>query len=220
MKYPLNIGLRSEIVPLLVIVVSFALGFYFYQHFPEQVVTHWDFAGNPDGYSGKFFGAFGLPFMLLGLYGLFLLLPLIDPKKERYPEFQKVYHLLKAVFLLGLLGVFIVASLANLGYQVPMNHIVPILVGLLMIVIGNFMGKIKNNWFIGIRTPWTLSSENVWNKTHRLGGWLFVLYGILLMMTPLLGYAFGEVVFIAGAVAVVGVTLIYSYVIHKKEQLK
>jgi len=217
MKYPINISWKTEIVPLLVIAASFVFGFYFYQNFPEKVITHWDFAGNPNGYSGKFFGAFGLPIMFLGFYGLFLALPLIDPKKQRYREFQKVYHIFKSVLLLVLFAIFLLASFANLGYPIAINQVTPILVGVLMIVMGNFMGKIKNNWFMGIRTPWTLSSENVWNKTHRLGGWLFVIYGILIMLTPFFNYAAGLSILLGGALLIVVVTLVYSYILYKKE---
>lgn len=217
MKYPFKLSWRTEILPLLIIAASFALGVYFYQNFPEKIVTHWNFEGKPDGYSGKFFGAFGLPAMLFGLYGLFFLLPLMDPKKERYADFQKVFHIFKTVLLLALFGIYLISGIANLGYPIAINQFVPILVGVLMIILGNFMGKIKSNWFMGIRTPWTLSSENVWNKTHHLGGWLFVLYGILLVITPLLNYTVGFWALIVGAIAVTSVTLIYSYVLYKKE---
>ncbi len=220
MKSPIQISFRTEIIPLLIVLISFALGIYFYAHFPEQVITHWDFSGHPDGYSGKFLGAFGLPLMLLGMYLLFLVLPFVDPKKERYGEFQKVYHVFKMLFLCFLFMIYLVLGFVNLGYQIPVNYVVPLMVGLLMIIIGNFMGKIKNNWFIGIRTPWTLSSENVWNKTHRLGGWLFVMYGVLIIVSPFFSNVVGVGIFIFGTVLVVGVTLIYSYLLYRKEHLK
>lgn len=220
MKYPLKISFQSEIIPLLIIIISFALGIYFYQHFPEQVVTHWDFEGKPDGYSGKFFGALGLPFILLGLYFLLLFLPVIDPKRERYVAFQKIYHMFKIVFLSVLFAVFLASGLYNLGYKIPMNFIASISVGFLIVFLGNFMGKIKSNWFIGIRTPWTLSSENVWNKTHRLGGWLFVILGFLLILSPFLNDTWGIGISVLGALTITVVVFVYSYLLYRKEKSK
>jgi uncharacterized membrane protein len=218
MPYPIKLSIKSEALPILAIIASAILGFYFYAHFPAQVVSHWNFQGMPDRYSGKFTGAFAIPMMLAGMYLLFLILPILDPKRDRYQSFEKVYHFFKAAIILLLLGVYIASGLYNLGYNVKINLVVPLLIGILMILIGNYLGKIKNNWFVGIRTPWTLSSENVWNKTHRMGGYMFILFGLIIIVSPFLPAKWGIAAFIAGVILVVFDTIVYSYLIYKKEQ--
>jgi len=106
--------------------------------------------------------------------------------------------------------------LVGIGYNLPINVVVPIMVGLLFIFIGNYLGKIKQNWFIGIRTPWTLANEEVWNKTHRVGGWAFIIAGVLFLITPLVANRWS----IIAILILVGITIIsvivYSYILFKK----
>lgn len=218
MPYPIKLSYKSETIPLLLTAASFVLAFYFYAHFPDRVITHWDFNGQPNGFSGKFAGAFLMPFVLLGIYVLFLALPLIDPKAERYRDFAKVYRFFKTAIMLVMFAVFVASGLNNLGYPVSINRWIPIIIGLLMIVMGNYMGKIKQNWLMGIRNPWTLSSENVWNKTHRLGGWTFMIFGLLIIISPFLPKTLGIAAFALGVVLIVFGTTIYSYLIYRKEK--
>lgn len=220
MKNPLHISVKSEIFSVLMIVLCLIGGAYFYNHFPDKVITHWNFQGEADGYSGKFFGSFGIPFIIIGMYLLLLVAPLLDPKRERYEDFQKVYNLFRMVFISFFTVIFFLTGLVNLGYNIPINYVLPGLVGLLMIVLGNFMGKIKKNWFLGIRTPWTLSSENVWNKTHRVGGYLFILFGIIIMITPFFGKVFGVSLFVGGLLSVTLGSFAYSYILFRKEKLE
>lgn len=218
MTYPIKLNWRTEVIPLIIIFLAFAVGTYFYNTFPETVVTHWNFEGEPDGYSGKLFGALGLPAILLGMYILFLVLPLIDPRRDRYSSFSSVYHKLKTAIMLVFFGIFLVTGVYNLGYDLPIGHIVPMTIGALFLLVGNVMGKMKRNWFMGIRTPWTLASENVWNKTHRVGGWLFVLFGFIMMVMPFLNKTLGLGIFVIGIVALVFGTAVYSYIAFQQEK--
>ena len=218
MKYPIKLSVKSEIIPVLLIIVCAILSIYFYSHFPDRVVGHWNFEGTPDRYTSKTGAAFGMLGVIAGMYVLFLVLPLLDPKRERYQSFEKVYHYFKGLIISVMSAIYIVSGFYNLGYNLKINLIVPLIIGLLMIAIGNYMGKIKNNWFVGIRTPWTLSSENVWNKTHRMGGWCFMVFGLLIIVSPLLPKALGLAAFIAGIVLVVFGTMVYSYLVYRKEQ--
>jgi uncharacterized membrane protein len=218
MPYPIKLSLKTEVVPVLLILASFALGFYFYAHFPDRVATHWGFNGQPNGYSGKFAGAFLLPFILLGIYALFLALPFIDPKAERYRDFAKTYHFFKTAIVLVMFAVFVVAGVNNLGHPAGINRWIPVMLGLLMRAIGNYMGKIKQNWLMGIRNPWTLSSENVWNKTHRVGGWMFMAFGLLIILSPFLPKTLGIAAYILGIVLVIFGTTAYSYLLYRKEK--
>ena len=218
MNNPLKISFKTEIFPTLLVLVSVAASFYFYAHFPARVITHWGFNGEPNGWSSPAFAAFFFPPLILGIYLLFLFLPLFDPKKERYAEFAGTYHLLKTVFVLFFVGVYFLASLANLGYAIPIGTMVPFLVGLLFIVIGNYLGKVKRNWYIGIRTPWTLSSEEVWNKSHRLGGKMFMLAGFLMIIDGFVWRGLQIPLFIVTISIVLVVPIVYSYVLFRKEK--
>jgi uncharacterized membrane protein len=218
MTYPIKLSVKTEVIPVVLIVASWVFAFYFYAHFPAQVVSHWNFEGQPNGYMGKAGGAFAIPSLIVGIYLLFLALPLLDPKNERYAEFGEIFHFFKASIVFVLFGVYIASGFYNLGYPVSINLVVSILVGLLLIGLGNYMGKIKRNWFIGVRTPWTLSSENVWNKSNRFGGFTMVLFGLLVIASPLLPKKMGMFLFLAGALLATVGTIAYSFWIYRKEQ--
>ncbi|MFA5991675.1 MAG: SdpI family protein [Candidatus Doudnabacteria bacterium] len=208
---------KKELPALLILAVAWLAGWYFYMHFPDRVVTHWNFAGTPDSWGSKTTNAWAMPGVLTGMYLLFTFLPLVDPRKDRYPEFMNVYRMFKNIIMLVFLAVLLASGAYNLGYNIKIQYVVPTIIGLLMIVLGNYMGKIKPNWFVGIRTPWTLSSENVWNKTHRVGGYAFVLFGLLIILSPFLPQTFGLITFIGGAALMVLGTFGYSYWAYRKE---
>lgn len=214
MKY----SLKTEITSILILVTTWILGIYFYFNFPDRVITHWNFYGEPDGFSGRFTGALMMPIILLGMYLLFLILPSLDPKKERYESFFKVYNILRTAILLVMFLIFTVTGLVNLGIPIDINIAIPSIIGVLFIVLGNYMGKVKQNWFFGFRLPWTLSSENVWNKTNRFGGWSLIILGILIIIVPFLSKNLAYFVFISGILFLTMGTAVYSYFIYKKEQ--
>ena len=218
MNNPIKPSVKTEIIPVLLLIIIAVASIYFYNHFPDKVPTHWNFAGQADGHSSRAVGAFALPGMLIGFYLMFLTLPLLDPKKERYQQFKKVYHVIKGLIIIFMATIYTAASLTVLGYNVPINKIVPFLVGGLFILLGNYFGKIKPNWFLGIRTPWTLSSEEVWNQTHRLGGKAFVLGGVSIMFIPLFP-AFLFPWLLLGVVFSISLgPIVYSYILYKREE--
>ncbi len=207
---------KTEIIPILIILISIGLGFYFYSAFPDTVPVHWGVNGEVDRWGSKFEGAWLMPMIAVGMYVLFLVLPLIDPKKEKYQQFFKVYLMFRTLILLMMFGIYLIASLNTLGYNVRVEVWIPVAIGLLFLIMGNYMGKLKANWFMGIRTPWTLSSDEVWNKTHRLGGKMFMILGVLLMITPLLPYS-NIFLTVVMPVLIVGlVPVVYSFVLYKK----
>lgn len=175
--------LKTEIAPIALIVIAWAASYYFYGRLPDSVPTHWNFSGEPDGWSSRGFASLFFPALVTGAYLLYLLVPALDPKRERYAEFRRPYHIFKACFVGLLVALYFAIGFAGLGYDVPVDTLATLLVGALLVVIGNYMGKLKQNWLFGIRTPWTLSSEAVWNKTHRLGGKLFIVAGVLVAMS-------------------------------------
>jgi uncharacterized membrane protein len=217
---PIKPTIKSEFFSLLLIAISVAASFYFYAHFPERVITHWNFAGEPNGWSSRGFAAFFFPALLAGMYILFLAIPYFDPKKERYAEFAKAYSVFRAFIIFIMTLIFFIASLDNLGFNFNIGAWTASAVGVLFIVIGNYMGKLKMNWFVGIRTPWTLSSEAVWNKTHRFGGKVFVFCGVLMALTGFSPLAWRLPLFIAEIIILLFGTIIYSYLVYLQEKKK
>lgn len=211
-------NIKKEFPALLMLGLAWLAGWYFYMNFPDRVVTHWNFAGTPDSWGKGTTNALAIPSVITGMYLLFLFLPMLDPKKERYEEFGKVYNIFKTLLLLVMLLVFTLTGLFNLGYNISIQYTIPTLIGILMIILGNYMGKIKPNWFVGIKTPWTLSSENVWNKTHRMGGYAFILFGLLIILAPFLPKVLGLIAFILGILTVTVGTFGYSYWVYRQEQ--
>jgi uncharacterized membrane protein len=215
---PIKITIKSEIFSISLIAILAAASVYFYERFPERVITHWNFSGQADGWSGRGFAAFFLPALLIGLYLLFIFIPRLDPEKERYAEFAKVYNAFRNLILLALAVIYFVASLNNIGYEVPVGVWTPAIIGLLFIFLGSYFGKIKKNRFVGIRTPWTMSSETVWNKTHRFGGKIFMLGGALMLLTPIVPQSWRLPLFIANIIMLLSGTVVYSYIVYRQEK--
>lgn len=198
------------------IALSFAIAFYSYPKLPDEITSHWNVAGEPDGTTSKFWGLFMLPFIMTATAGVFALIPRIDPLKENITQFKKYYDGLVLLILVFLIFVQLQIILWSLGKQVGPNQLLPVGLGLLFYYIGIVCIHSKRNWFIGVRTPWTLSSEAVWEKTNKLGGNLFKITGIIVF----LGVWFPSIAiyFIVVPTLVSGITVIvYSYLEFKKE---
>ena len=150
------------------------------------IPTHWNIYGEVDGTGGRFEGLMLLPLIALGLYVLLLVLPRIDPARANYASFTGPYTLLRVALALMMAAMHALLLATALGYELNTGRWIPVLVGLLFIVLGNIMGKVRPNYFVGIKTPWTLASARSWEKTHRAGGRLFVAAGIGLAIAALL----------------------------------
>lgn len=220
MPNPLKANILTEILPLALILLSGGLSLYFYQNFPEQVVTHWNIAGEPDGYSGKTFAAFFFPIFILIIYLVMLFIPNIDPHQNRYQEFSRVYHIIKALIITFLVLIYIYIGLAGLGLNIPINQIMPGSIGLLLMIFGYYLPKIKPNWFLGIRTPWTLSSENTWAKTHILGGKIFLVGGLLITTLSFIRLTDDLIImmFFTAIIFMAIIPVVYSYWIYRQEK--
>jgi uncharacterized protein len=210
----MNMNRRIAIVTGLLSLLSLAAGIAFYDKLPHLVPTHFDMAGNPNGYTAKPLGAFIFPLILAGLGLVLSVLPKISPRAYAMDSFRRVFEIMSIstlgiVFILG-----IVAFLQALGWRPPIDRIVLPAIGALFVILGNFMGKLRRNFFVGIRTPWTLASEEVWLRTHRLGGPLFVAAGIILMFGAFLGR--GPTLIVPVLVISVIIPVVYSYVIYRR----
>ena len=207
---------KSEIIVLGIILLSFIIGIYFYPQMPERMASHWNAQGQVDGYMSKFWGLFLVPFVLVGFALLFTAIPRIDPLKANIEEFRKHYDGLIILFFIYMLSIHFQVIFWNLGIKISPNTIVPISIGILFFYIGILCENAKRNWFIGIRTPWTLSNEKVWEKTHKIGGKLFKIAGIIAFV----GVFFQSHALFFILVPVISVaiyTIIYSYFEYQKE---
>lgn len=176
------------------------------------IPTHWNAAGRVNRY-GHRTSLLAMPIVLLVMTLLFRLLPRIEPRQEHLLMSSRAYRtvwLLVAAFLSGLQGLMIAAAL---GHRVSMEKWLGLGVGIVFVVAGNALGKIRSNFFFGVRTPWTLSSELSWNRTHRLTGWMMVVFGLLEMGATLAGLYARWVGYSIGVftVLLVATAYIYSY---------
>ncbi len=218
MKNPIKLSFKTELWPLLILAATIALSIWAYPQLPNVVISHWDFYGRANGWSSRELHTLLFPGLLIGLYTLFTLMPKFDPKSERYSEFAGAYLIMRIAILFVLFIVYLAATLFNLGYNINIGAVVAGVIGLLMIILGNYFGKLKRNFFIGIRTPWALSSDNVWNKTHRLGGRLFMIWGLGLILAPWLIPTIAFIILFGGIIVIISWISIYSYLVFKKEK--
>jgi len=198
------------------ILLSYIVSIYFYPHVSDPMATHWNFKGEVDGYMSRFWGVFFMPLLITGLAVLFLAIPRIDPMRENITKFRKYYDEFIIILVLFMLAVHLQMLLWNTGTQISPNEVIPIGIGLLFYYIGILMENAERNWFIGIRTPWTLSSDRVWRKTNRIGGKLFRIAGAV----AVLGIFFHELAFffiLVPALFNAGFTAVYSYLEYQKE---
>jgi uncharacterized membrane protein len=145
---------------------------------PEPIPVHWNIEGQVDRYGGKVEGLLLMPMLALAVYLLLLFLPRFDPAQANYTKFTGAYAAIRLGILVVLFGVYGVIHLWIRGNCVDVGLAVSALVGALLVLMGSLMGRLRPNWFVGIRTPWTMSSITVWEKTHRLGGWVFIAMGL------------------------------------------
>ncbi len=205
---------RGTLLTLIgLVVISWAIGLIALPYAPAQVVTHWGINGQPNGYMDRVPGLLFMPVLLTMLLVLFQVLPKIDPQRRNYPAFAGSYRyiqLLLALFLVAVQALTTVAAVRS--YSLNIGFWITLLVSLLLIGLGNILGKLRPNWFAGIRTPWTLSSPEVWTRTHRLGGQLLVLVGLAIFVANLvLPSQMSIAVLLGGLVLWTAVTLFYSY---------
>jgi uncharacterized membrane protein len=199
-----------------VLIVTFSLTIAIYPLAPDRIVSHWNATGEADGSLSKFWGLFLIPFIMTGFVALLAVLPRIDPHKKNYEKFRDYYNGFILLFTLFLLAIQVQIILWSIGYQINPNLTFPILIGILFIYLGFLLDHAEQNWFVGIRTPWTLSSKTVWKKTHELGGKLFKIAGFISCLGIFAGvYALWFVLVPALAVAVI--TVAYSYYEFQKE---
>src|SRR6266446_2945111 len=212
--------MRSRWFGLVIAALAVAVSIWAYPQLPPTVATHWGLNGTPDGYSSRLWALSIIPLMLVIMTVIFNVLPKIDPRHENYAKFLSSYWLIANAVIVFLLVAHALIIASGLGYSVKIDRLMPLGIGLLFVFPGNYLTRVEPNWFVGIRTPWTLSSDAVWRRTHRTGGALMVLGGLILAISAFLPRPAFLVLFFTTIVIVAVIPIVQSYVLWKREQGK
>jgi uncharacterized membrane protein len=204
-----------KFINTILIFVSFVFSLASYQILPEMVPMHWNIRGEIDNYMPKSQAIWFFPILVTVIWIGFKIFPRLDPKKEKYKLFKKEWLIIQT----GLLGFFVYLQVVvfYIGTD-PAKNLLPLMFigfGVLFILLGNYLSKIRQNYFIGIKLPWTLADEDNWNKTHRFASWCFVIIGIITLIEA---YAiwYAPVVIFGGIFLAVLLPTIYSFLVYKK----
>ncbi|MBS2032526.1 MAG: SdpI family protein [Deltaproteobacteria bacterium] len=202
------------VVGLVLGAFGFVVSAFYWPHLPEPMVTHWDAHGTPNGYGSRIVGALVMPAMIVSFGLIFALLARISPQGYGLRQFEDSVAVITIALQVFLLIVHVVTlRAARTGTPLQAGWFLAGM-GALFAVMGNRFGKVRRNFFIGIRTPWTLADEEVWLRTHRLAGKLFVLAGLFTMVLALVPNAMLAMIpalLVAGLVPVV-----YSFVVYRQ----
>lgn len=206
------------IISLTLIAIAIIAGVALWNQFPDQMASHWNANDQVDGTMPKFWGVFMMPLVTLGMMALFLIIPNIDPLKANIAQFRGTFNIFIVLIIVFMLYIHKLTLAWSLGYQnFKMSTAMLPFMGVLFIGVGYMLKKAKRNFFIGIRTPWTLSSDTVWDKTHQLGSILFMLSGAFAIVGGFFG---GMTAFWLMFVPLIGSTVflvVYSYVLYRNE---
>jgi uncharacterized membrane protein len=213
----MKLSWRTELPQWIAIAAMFALAAWSWPRVPEQIPIHWNIHGEVDGYGNKFVGLLLLPLITLVIYCLFRLVHQIDPGGQNYASFPTALNVIRMSVIFMLAIIYGTAVLATFGNNVNMATISCFAAGALFIILGNFMSKIRPNWFIGVRTPWTLSSKMSWNKTNRLAGWLFMMMGLLIVALGAFQNTWLLILMLAVDAACILSIIIYSYRVYRQD---
>jgi len=213
----MRLTLRSEGLSLLLLAATWALVAYFWPHLPPEIPTHWGPGGQPDNWMPKAQGALLGPLVALGSYVFLSILPWIDPRSQHWKGFLRIYPVIKtALMAFFVLLTYLTLSAATRPGQALTLSWLLVGIGLLFMVLGNYLPTLRSNFFVGVRTPWTLSSEEVWYRTHRVAGRLMVLVGLVAVMTAFLPAPWQLPVFMGAVLLFSGWSVGYSYWLYRK----
>ncbi|KRE89575.1 hypothetical protein ASG87_04415 [Frateuria sp. Soil773] len=205
---------RNLIVSAAFVLIAAAVGLWVYPQLPAQVPTHWDLHGQPTQWTPRFWSAALPAIVLAALAALTEALPRLSPRRFEIRPFARSYGIIMLAVQGAILVIDLSILLGSAGYALPRLTIGMLSIGVLLMVIGNYMGKLRRNFFVGIRTPWTLTNDAVWERTHRLGGRVSVLAGLLIVAAALAGAPKAVPVALLAAACLVPV--VYSYFAYRR----
>lgn len=207
---------KTLIITSILTILPILIGVFFWNRLPDVMATHFGANNEANGFTSKAFAVFGLPLILLAAEWFGALATSHDPKKQNISPkmFAFVLWIVPVVSLIGAATIYPY----NLGYQIDITFIAELLLGVIFIVVGNYLPKARQNYTIGIKIPWTLANEENWNRTHRLAGYLWVIGGILMVIAALTGIAKTQWMIAVFFVLAI-VPYVYSYWLHVKQNL-
>ena len=210
---------RYDYVSLVAIAAMFLTALVVWNRVPNELPIHWNLAGEIDRYGNKYQGLLLLPLLALGSYLLTLFLPKIDPKRKELDN-PMLLSFIRLIIISILVVMYFAIVATALGYTVSIPQICSLSIGLVFIFLGNVMPKVQSNWFVGVRTPWTLQSEHSWFMTHRLAGWIMTIGGLLLVISSF----FLKPQWLAGIIIAVALSTLllipYSYIMWKQDKAR
>ncbi|HET6845690.1 MAG TPA: SdpI family protein [Anaerolineales bacterium] len=210
---------NTILLTLIMILAATLLSLAVYSRLPEQVASHWNSADQVNGTMPRFWGAFMMPLITLAMLGLFLVIPAIDPLKANIARFRGSFNVFIVLIVAFLLYLHVLTTLWNLGFQgFRMSTAMLPAMGLLFIFVGVLLRQAKRNFSIGIRTPWTLSSDTVWDKTHRLGAVLYMASGVIAALGAFFPGPRAYFLVLAPVLASSLILVVYSYILWRAEQ--
>ncbi len=204
---------KTLILTSIIMLIPMVIGVLLWNRLPEQIPSHWDINGNIDGWSSKPFAVFALPALLLAIHWLCILASSADPKHKNYHP-KMLALVLWICPVIGLVMSSLVYAVA-LGHSLRVEIILPLLVGVMFIIVGNLLPKCRQTYTMGIKLPWTFACEENWNKTHRFAGKVWVIGGILTMATAFLGSFW---LLLAVLVVMVAAPTLYSYLHYRRNE--
>jgi uncharacterized membrane protein len=208
---------KIDIISIILIFATFIVAFIIYPSLPEKIPTHWNINGEIDGYSSKLVGVLIVPITLAIIYTLFFLIPKIDPLKKNIESFIGYFEFFKLFMVLFFIAIYVITLLPNFGIVFNMTFFIVPAMAVLFYYIGYILQFMKRNYFIGIRTPWTLASDKSWEKTHKIGSITFRINAVIILLAlinPLLFFW----IFIISILLNVVFLVVYSYYVWKKEK--
>lgn len=204
------------VLQVLMIAASIAMAVYYYPLLPSRMPIHWNVRGMVDNWAPKAQAVWMMPVITLLLFAGFFLVPKLDPKKDKYRLFAGEWQIIRTAFV----GFFTYMQFVTIRASLfPGTNIMPLMfvgLGALFILLGNYLSKIRQNYFLGIKVPWTLSSEDNWNKTHRYASWTFVMAGVITLAEAYFIWFAAPVIF--GVIMLAAfLPVLYSFLLFKKK---
>lgn len=207
-------------IPVILILAAVIVTIAVYPRLPEQIPTHWSMSGEVNGWSNRLWGAWMLPLIMAVVWLFMRAIPHIDPRKANYEKFSGMYDALVILILAFMLLMHVVVLLSATGNVIRMDRVVMPATGIFIAIMGVLLPRAQPNWFVGFRTPWTLTSDLSWERTHKAGGALFIALGLLIVASTFIAPERAIWLLVVAGLGVVAFLFIYSYQVWKQDPSK
>lgn len=206
----------SDALIFILMLIPIAVLWHVYPMLPQRLAVHFGPNG-ANGFQDKSSFTWETLGLLVVMSVILKFVPLLDPRRHNYDKFAGVYEMVRVMFVLIMGGAAIYLVYYNLGHHWNVKAFTFGIVGIVIIVLGNFMGRIRSNFFVGIRTPWTISSDEVWRRTHRLAGPLFMAAGVVALVAILLPDPISTVILVCAIAIATLLPTVYSFIVYRQE---